>query len=260
MILCCSTDESNFNNGISPKRGIGLVRQSPRLKGAKMAAGTSYRNNASRIYKKTQKHPSGKWNVICTICLDFDRPVTGLKIMTEYTDGSIFGNYVQTRVLPSHIRYDTMDRAKFHFAVAANELRGTSPMKDIYRAKQICADPTPAGYPQYDAIESVFGWTHHQVEEEASRFDPDGEGWSMDDLRSEIQDAFNRIDFKMVQGWYTRTWNTMYPGRPLPPYLIPGISRDDFYSHVKVAVEEEKGRETRRATLKTGRVSRPAQK
>ena len=258
--MCSSTDESGWNNDTAKKRGIGLVRQNLLVKGIKSVAGRSYRSNASRIYQDTQKHPAAQVNLIATICLDWNTPVSHFEISERYTDGSIFAKFVSNRPLPDHVLFDILDRHGSHLSVKANEKRGDPSVFEVYEQKGVKPDFTPAGQPQFCPVEQLFGLVDKHLEDHASQFNPKGEGWDLDEMADCIRDRLESVTFKEVQSMYIRTWNTLYQGKRLPIYLRDDITEKEFYDEVSRARALYESKHESNATLRPGRISKSSKK
>jgi hypothetical protein len=80
-----------------------------------------------REFIETKKHSEFTLHVIETIALDKKHPVQAFSISEDYTNGSVFEQFVTIRNLANHIDYDIIDRHGSHKAVQANINRGTIP-------------------------------------------------------------------------------------------------------------------------------------
>jgi len=234
LLLSCATDESGWDNNIVKTYGIGMIHKNPpiKIKQEKLDSGRSYRNNETRIYKTKLKHPKFKLNVIASICLDLKKPVPYYQINDEYTNGSVFGDFVENRNLPDHIKYDIIDRHSSHKSINANIERGDIPVKENYLSKNIIEDFTPAGKPQFNPCECLFSYIDKYLENESEKYNK-GQGWKKDEMKKVIGEAITKVSFKHVQGWYKRTWIELYKNRKYPIYLRSNVSKSKFQNEIK---------------------------
>ena len=62
--------------------------------------------------------------------------------------------------------------------------------------------------------------------------------WSEKNMIKVMNEARKSITFKMVQSWYIRTFNEMFPERSFPIYLEEDISVRKFRSEAKRQLNE----------------------
>jgi transposase len=190
-------------------------------------SGKSYRNNRSRVYGKTKKHSEFTLHVIATIALDKKHPVQAFSISEDYTNGSVFEQFVSTRNLANHIEYDIIDRHGSHKAVQANINRGTIPVSEAYKECNIQEDFTPAGKPTFNPVELLFGYLGKYVADKAPKYN-NGSGWTKENLKKILIEGKDSVTFDMVQSWYCRTFTEMFPDCEYPVYLRSNTSDSKF--------------------------------
>jgi hypothetical protein len=212
----------------------------------------SYKNNNSRIKQITPKHSSFKLNLIATIALDIQNPVPYFEINEESTNGSIFANYIGKRTLPDHIRYDIIDRHSTHKSNKANIERGDPSVIDVYVEESIKPDFCPAAMPQYNPVECLFSFINKELED-ISINNKIRNGWKIDEMKESINDAIGKVTFKMVQGWYERTYKELYPNRKIPVFLRSDISKKKFQSEVDRAKKKFNSRKITETKTRSGR-------
>ena len=253
LLLTCSTDESGWDNSKNITKGYGFIRKIPPIKNSqkRICSGRSYRDNSSRIYKTNLKHSKFKLNVIATICLDYKKPVPYFEINEENTNGSIYADYISNRTLPSHIKYDIIDRHSVHRSTKSNILRGDRPVKEIYMGEGVKEDFTPAGMPQFCPIESLFSYIDNYLENKSSEYN-DGSGWKKNDMIKIITESISKVTFKMVQGWYTRTFRELYHDRELPVFLRSDASERKIQNEILRMVKNHNKNENTGITTRSG--------
>ena len=258
LLLTCSTDESGWENDVNVKKGYGFIRKIPPIKKLdnRKTSGRSYRDNSSRLYKINLKHSKFKLNLIATICLDFENPVPYFEINEENTTGSIYANYISHRTLPSHVKYDIIDRHSTHRSTKSNIIRGDRPVKEIYFEQSIKEDFTPAGMPQFCPVESLFSYINNYMENKSIGYN-DGSGWEKSDMIKIITESISKVTFKMVQGWYIRTFRELYQDRELPVFLRSDVSKNKIQNEILRMVKNYNKKENIKTTTRSGRVVKP---
>jgi transposase len=249
--LCSSTDEMGKDNNTIKKRGFSKTRLKSTNHNRGLAGG-SYRSDQSRVFAKQLKHSKFTLHVIATICLDPTNPVPMFKINTENTNGVKFGEYVEERELPKHIKFDIIDRHSAHKCVKANEQKDELSIKDQYKLKGIIQDFTPGGTPEMNEIELFFAYLNKYIEDRASKFN-DGSGWTQKNLTKILYEAKDSVTFRMVQGWYAKCWSYMYPKRQLPIYLRSDTSISNFQNIVDRHLKEYNLKNPGITTTRSGR-------
>jgi len=189
-------------------------------------------DNDTRIHKKAIKHSKYRLNIIATVYLDYQNPIPYFEINEETTTGSIYAKYISDRVLPEHINFDIIDRHSTHRAYKSNIKRGDAPVKEIYLQEKIKEDFTPAGTPQYCPTECLFSYISKYLEDESPKYNA-GLGWIKDDMLKVIKEAISKVTFKMVQGWYERTYKELFPRRKIPKYLRSDIDKSTFENEIQ---------------------------
>ena len=223
LLLSSSTDENGFDNQAKRMHGWTMVRTEPASPpGSKISHGKSYRNNKSRCNGTVKKHANFRLHVIATICLDPFNPVPAFQVSTEYTNGSVYSNFILNRELPQTIKFDIIDRHGAHKSTTANERRGDMSVVETYQNVGILPSFIPAGMPQLNPIEILFAFLTKELESEAPKYNRGG-GWSKEDIVKVLNEAREKVTFEMVQSWYSRTYTEMYPYKRPPIYLRQDI-------------------------------------
>jgi hypothetical protein len=255
LLLCSSTDESSFDDQSMREYGWTIisknrVHQSNSIKNA----GKSYRDNRSKSYGESLKHSKFKIHVIATICLDPTNFIPAFKINTCYTDGSVFGEFVENRNLPEHILYDIQDRHKLHSSIQANINRGTTPVQEIYENEGIVQDFIPAAMPQLDPVELLFGYITKYLKDESPKYIKNG-SWEAVDLIKIVKEAKESVTFEHVRSWYQRTFTEMFPNSPLPVYLQPDTSVEKLQREIERQKNAHKLKGPETYITRSGRVT-----
>ncbi len=251
LLLSASTDESGFDNQFKKEYGRSEIRKS--IKKSKKNAGKSYRNNSSRVYGKSKKHSQFTLHLIATICLDPTNPVPGWHISKNYTNGSKFVQFIIERELPEHIQFDIIDRHGAHKAGKANIDRGDPTVIEAYNCQGIYPDFIPAGMPQLNPVELCFAYVTKYLRDESPKYNS-GAGWTEKNMIKVLNECRKSITFNMVQSWYIRTFNEMFPKRELPTYLDPDISVRKFRTEMKRQANEYLSKKKNSVVTRSGRV------
>lgn len=175
---------------------------------------------------------------------------------SEYTNGSVYSNFVLNRKLPQRIKFDIIDRHGAHKSTTANERRGDMSVKETYQSVGILPSFILAGMPQLNPVELLFAFLTKELENEAPKYNRGG-GWSEEDMVKVLNQANEKVIFKMVQIWYSRTYTEMYP------YKEPSVYLRENTEHRIVQREMERQRkrfENKKSTsirTQKGRIIKP---
>ena len=159
--------------------------------------------------------------------MDPTNPVPGWHISKDYTNGSKFAQFLIDRELPELIQFDIIDRHGAHKAEKANIDRGDPTIKEAYKSVNVYPDFIPAGMPQLNPVELCFAYVTKYLKDESPKYNS-GAGWTEKNMIKVMNECRKSITFKMVQSWYIRTFNEMFPKRDLPIYLEEDISVRKF--------------------------------
>jgi hypothetical protein len=175
-----------------------MVRTEPASHpGSKISHSKLYRKNKSRCYDTVKKHANFRLHVIATIFLDPFNPVPAFQVSNEYTNGSVYSNFILNRKLPQTIKFDIIDRNGAHKSTAANERRGDMSVVETYQNVGILPSFILAGMPQLNPIELLFTFLTNELESEAPKYNRGG-GCSKEDIVKVLNEAREKVSFEMI--------------------------------------------------------------
>lgn len=107
--------------------------------------------------------------------------------------------------------------------------------------------------PQFNPIELCFGYVTKYLKDESPKYNSGG-GWSERDMIKVMNECKSSITFDMVKGWYTRTFNEMFPERDPPIYLEADISIRKVRTEIKRQADEYLAKKATSVVTRGGRV------
>ena len=111
----------------------------------------------------------------------------------------------------------------------------------------------PAGMPQFNPIELCFAYVTKYLKDKSPKYNS-GSGWTEKDMIKVLNECRKSITFKMVQSWYIRTFNEMFPERDLPKYLEEDISVRQLRTEIKRQSSEYLAKKASSIVTRSGRV------
>jgi transposase len=193
---------------------------------------------------------------IFTIQHNLKNPVPAFTVSENYTNGSVFEEFISNRNLGDHVKYYIIDRHGSHKAVQININRGTILVWEAYQECDIEEDFTSAGMSTFNPIELLFAYLGAYIANEAPEYNKDS-GWTKENLKKILIEGKDSVTFDMVKGWYRRTFTEMFSDREYPVYLRSDISESKFQSEVARLSKIKKPQEAPQIKTLSGRIVKP---